>query len=60
MPLTIDRLIRHASAGPATAGADIAERRLRDAAFQLERRRFLGETDGAAIASVAGSIGDHA
>lgn len=57
MPFTIDRLGRHIDAGPATTDANItkiAEHRLRDTAFRLARRRFLGEIDNSPTARIAG------
>lgn len=51
MSLTIDRVGRHIDAGPAAPDATIGElaaQGLRDTAFRLARRRFLGEIETAA------------
>lgn len=57
MPFTTDRLGRHIDAGPSTTDANIAkiaEHRLRDTAFRLARRRFLGEIENSPRTGIAG------
>jgi hypothetical protein len=43
----------HSPARRPTVGAEREEQRLRDAAFRLARRRFLGEIDDAATTGPA-------